>query len=273
MIARRSALAALAASFVALAAFPASAQETPASAPDSSEAPRETLNGVSPETLAWASNFVASTANQIDLMMEELGLDSPGVELALTPEMVAASIPTSGASDDAGFLRMEADFEVRDERTATSPPERPFNYVLATEAQECLQPGGSGEIVHFRALALDQAKGHLCVVAVEDGAGLWALWGRGLAVAGDLKLLANYYLVIEITGQPERAREIGRTAQEGMVRVSSVLADYTLAAASVGQNRPTDDPVELARRMGDVLERMTAAAVANLPPPADGEDR
>lgn len=259
MIAKRSALAALAASFIALAPLSAFAQETPAA--------QDASGVLAPDTVEWASNLVASMTNEFDVMMEDLGLQSPGVELGLTPEMVAASFPTGGTPDDVGFLHVDASFKFQGESTDAEPPDNPQEYVLVTEPQGCL-PAGVGEVIHFRTMTVDGAAGHLCVVTVEDGAGLWGLRGRGLAVAGDFRVLVTYDMAIQMDGRPERARELGKTAQEGAIRVSTVLADYTLAATAVGQNRSTDDPVEMARRLGDALERMVAVAVPYLPPPA-----
>jgi hypothetical protein len=262
MTSKRSALAALAASSIALASLPAFAQTAPAPDPAQDAGP-----AIAPDTAAWASNLMASVTNEFDAMMEELGLVSPGVEMGLTPEMMAAALPQGGTPDDVGDLHLSTYFYFRDERTATAPPENPHDYVLATEPQGCL-PAGIGEVVYFRTMALDGAVGHLCVVTVEDGAGLWGLRGRGLAVAGDLSVLVTYDMAVQMDGRPERARALGETAQEGAIQVSTVLADYTLVAAAVGQSRTTNDPVELARRVGRLLEQITAVVVTHLPPAA-----
>lgn len=260
MTAKRSALAALAASFIALAPLPALAQTAPEPEPARDAGPATT-----PDTIQWASNVMASVTNEFDAMMEGIGLVSSGVELGLTPEMVAASLPTGGTPDDVGDLHLSTYFQFRDERTATAPPENPQDYVLVTEPQGCL-PAGTGEVIYFRTMALEGAAGHLCVVIAEDGAGLWGLRGRSVAVAGDLRLLLTYDMAIQMDGHPERARELGRTTQEGAIQVSTVLADYTLAVAAVGQGQTTNDPVEQARRMGRLLEQISTVVVTHIPP-------
>lgn len=237
------------ASLIALAPVAASAQE---------------VDAVEASKLEQAAALMASVTEQFGVALQEMGLEADGVRLNLAPEVMASSIPSGFVDGDVGELQMEVAFQVRNEATATEPPENPEDFVLVTDSQGCV-PAGMGEVAYFRTMTLQQAIGHQCVVVVQDGQGVWGLRGRSLAMAGDLRVLFIYHLSVRIDGRPERARELGETARDGVVRVSTTLADYTLAATALGQHRPIEDPVEAARMLGDMLEQTTALVVTHMP--------
>lgn len=198
--------------------------------------------------------------DQFNGMMRDMGLEGPEIALTLTPEMVAAAIPYSDSVDDAGRIDISVDFDFR-ELSAEDPPENPQDYVVFETVDEC-RPN-VGQVAYFRTLALDDVVGHQCVVTVEDGAGVWGVRALSVAARGDFRLRSRYAMAVVIEGRPERAREVGESALDGVIGVSTSLADYTTAAAAVSRYGATDDPVEIARRFGRLLERAAALAAGD----------
>lgn len=205
-----------------------------------------------------AAGLIVRIGDQFHGMMRDMGLDLPASPIALTTEQVAAAFPRPETeADREGHIEIEVGFDARD-LSFGDPPETPQDYAVFDSVEDC-RPN-TGQVVYFRTLAVDDVVGHQCVVVVEDGQGVWGMRARSVAARGDLRLISTYYLAVIIDGRPDRARALGEGAVDGTVAVSTTLADYTAAAAVVSDYRPTDDPVELARRMGRVLERLTVFA-------------
>lgn len=221
----------------------------------------------SPAVDEQAAAVMTALTERFGAMLSDMGLEAPGVSLGLTPEMVAAAFPSS-VGGEGGDVRFGFEFKVVNEANATAPPPNPEDFVVLTDAQGCT-PAGRGEVLSFRTMARENAVGHQCAVVMEDGRGLWAFSSRSLAVAGDVSVAFIYYLYVQADGRPQLAREIGGTAREGLIRLSSALADRTLAAVAVGQPQTIEDPAERARRLSQVLQRMAEAAAAT--PPAATE--
>jgi hypothetical protein len=248
--------AAFALGLLALAPTIANAQDAPPAAEAS-----QLLDG---EARTYAANVVARMSEQFSEMMRDMGLDVGDIQLPLTPEMIAASIPepSAGTAEDVGRLDINFEFDFAD-LSKGDPTENPGDYIVFDDAEDCRPP--NGEVVYFRTMAVDDVVAHQCVVTVDEG-GVWGLRSRSVAARGSLRVRSNYYLVVLVEGGREgRPREIGEGVAPGALAVSVALADYATAAAAVGRSDPADDPAELIRRLGRVLERVDTVVAAEAP--------